>query len=218
MMHPWSVPHRLDPAAAALASAVALLAVAGCGTPGPSDAAPSARSVGEPWQPAPFAVAQELIEAGVDECRLASGVVPDDVPAVVADIRGGNRMLIVFAGAGGQAECMLRVAPGGGLIFDSGGGGTGGAAAPPGPRELQIHTSSTVNTGVPPDQPGGDHGYVTGPLGEAIAAVQIELGTGERLVATTSPAGWFAAWWPGTAELRRAIGFDAAGVPVAETR
>lgn len=85
-----------------------------------------------------------------------------------------------------------------------------------GATELRVFSSSTSNVGGGDAAPGADRGYVVGQVGSAVAQLQIEVTTGERLQATISSAGWFAAWWPGTAEFRRAQGFDAAGALVAE--
>ena len=69
-----------------------------------------------------------------------------------------------------------------------------------GRTELRVFSSSTSNVGGGDAAPGADRGYVVGQLGSAVAQLQIEVTTGE----------------PGTAEFRRAQGFDAAGALVAE--
>jgi hypothetical protein len=216
MMHPWPVRNRVGPLVAALVASIGLLGMAvGCGESSVSEPPPSVRSISDPWQPAPFAVPPELVTAAVEACRANRGMLPDDTEPVVADTRGGNAMLIGFAGPGGEGDCMLRVPPQGRPVVEFGGGGTG---EPPrmGPTELRVFSSSTSNVGGGDAAPGADRGYVVGQLGSAVAQLQIEVTTGERLQATISSAGWFAAWWPGTAEFRRAQGFDAAGALVAE--
>lgn len=221
MMHPWAVRNRAGSDASALLLAVLLLTgVAGaCEAVSEVDGSPSPalRGIGEPWQPVPFAVAPALIEAGVRACRANPGMIPGGTELVAADVRGGRALLLVFAGPGAEGECMLRVPPDGDPVVQSGGGGSGGQAGPLQPTELRIFTAAM-------SQPGGgagvagDHGYVTGQAGSAITAIQVEVSTGERLQATRSSSGWFTAWWPGTAEFRRAVGFDAAGAPIAEAR
>ena len=61
-------------------------------------------------------------------------------------------------------------------------------------------------------------GWVVGQAGGAIVAIEVEVSTGERLRASLGDSGWFAAWWPGVAEFRRASGFDATGALLGTTQ
>lgn len=193
--------------------AVALLAsIAACG--GAASPSPTpARGIAEPWQPAPFTVAPDIIDVGITTCIEQRDIIPAQTAPVVVDTRGGGVMLVVFSGPGGQGECMLEFAADGAPRIKLSGGSPDGFDASPAPTEIAIYTSSTGLAAGDDGQPDA-YGYVVGRAGDAVAAVDVEVATGERLRATTSSSGWFAAWWPGTSEFQRALAFDAAGAPI----
>jgi hypothetical protein len=124
-------------------------------------------------------------------------------------------MFVVFSGPGGQGECMLEFAADGAPRIKLAGGSPGKLDPAPAPTEIAVYTASSgIAAGA--DGQADAFGYVVGRAGDGVAAVDIEVATGERLRATTSSSGWFAAWWPGTSEFQRAMGFDAAGAPIVQ--
>jgi hypothetical protein len=162
-----------------------------------------------PYQPEPFrAFDQNLIKTIEDECaRSLEGSLTVQPELVLADGRGGGRMMLVFGDGGGTtAECLARIDANGSWFVEGAGSATGSDAPPLGPLEIASSSGGSAS---------GDTSwsYVHGTVGSEIGGVVLELADGTKLTASVG-GGRFAAWWPGEAQATRLIGFDRAGTQV----
>ena len=210
MMHPVSMlASRPRAIRLALASLLAATAIA-CAEDAAMETPPAADALAGPWTPVPMTPRPELVAAAEAACRR-NGMAREGDPVVVADARGADVMLIVTAGPARESDCFVLRDGAGRFETDSGGASDGMARQP----ALAAHEVRVVGSGASGNVGLAEsRGYVIGQVGAAVATVQIEVATGERLEASVSALGWFAAWWPGAAEFRRAHGFDAAGTPL----
>lgn len=192
-----------------LAPAVLLAACGGSLLPGGG-----ATDLSRPWQPEPYAVAQNLIAEAETACRGSGlGVIDAVNELVVVDARGGGRLTLVFASANTTAACDVQRQNVGGRIVAIGGSMMEGGVAPtPEPDELvSFGTGGTSG-------PDGSSSSVTGRAGASIASVRIATPSGLDLAASIGPGGWYSAWWP-TEEMSVEIrGLDANGNVVATTQ
>ena len=176
--------------------AVGLL-VAACGGETPSDAAaPDLRVRGPatladlvgPWQRQPFSIDPNVRAAADRACR-ADGDFPSSVELVAVDARGDGRLISVYAGPRGSAECAYgKVDPTGTV--------TGGLSRgllleqPPEPGKF-----APSGGGGWSDEDGAAVQYVTGRVGAGTARVVLDV-EGIGPVAASLDNGWYIAWWP----------------------
>ena len=202
----------------ALALAAGLL-VAGCGDSGETiiPVAGAAEIVGS-YRTEPYRALDPAVIAPLEaQCRQAQGGAPMVPPAaalILADARGGGRLLLMFADPNGAtSECYGTIDANGRVMLEGGGGGAvePGANVPPlGPLELGGLSGMSSSGG-----PGGSWSAQTGTLGPEIGGIVIELGDGTRIVATTA-GGRYAAWWPGEQQPARILVYDRSGNLVRE--
>src|SRR5262245_3436344 len=125
---------------------------------------------------------------------------------VLADGRGGGRLLLVYNGANGaSAECVATIESNGNVVGEGSGSSSGGQDVP-GP--LEIRPMSGGSSGGP-----GAWSNLHGQVGSEISRVVLELGDGTHITASLSD-GRFAAWWPGEQREVRFLGYDASGTEV----
>lgn len=130
---------------------------------------------------------------------------------VLADGRGGGRLVLIYSGPNGtSAECFATIDDGGDVEVESTGETSGGGVVLPG--EHDVRPMSGGSSGDP-----GAWSYIQGRVGPGISRVAIELADGTWITASTG-GGHFAAWWPGEAWMSRVHGFDATGNEVANER
>jgi hypothetical protein len=163
-----------------------------------------------PYQAEPYrAFDQGLIQDAQAECADSlQGALTVQPELILADGRGGNRLMLIYAGAGGDtAECLVRIDPNGIPTVDGAGSSTGSDPAQLGP--LEVHASSGGSAS------GEDSwSYLHGNVGSEIGGVVIQLADGTGITASLG-GGRFAAWWPGEVQPTRVLGFDRAGNQVA---
>jgi hypothetical protein len=188
-----------------------LLVVGACGEADISQAPTPIPDLSAPWQAQPFAVDPAIIAAAELLCRDPTTlVVPAGTPLVLVDARGGNRLLLLFAGPGKSGECMVTRDRTGRLMPDGGGSSIGDIERALGPNEMVFHGAATQSASAGANEPNLPMSYATGRVGAGIQAVEIVLPSGDSMRASLD-RGLFAAWWPGEGDSIRARGYDAAG-------
>jgi hypothetical protein len=188
-----------------------LLIVSACGEATVSEAPTAIPDLSAPWQAQPFAVDPAIIAAAERLCRdPTTQLVPAGTPLVLGDARGGNRLLLLFAGPGASAECLVTRDRTGGLMPDGGGSSIGDIQPALGPNEMAFRGASTQSSSGGPNEPNPPISYTTGRVGAGIQAVEILLPSGVSMRASLD-RGFYAAWWPGEGDSIRARGYDAAG-------
>ena len=188
----------MRPIGAALAI---VLLVAACGpsaSGSPEDAAAPDLRAGHvatladligPWQRQPFIIDGNVRAAAERVCR-ADQEFPPGVQPVLVDARGAGRLMTVFAGPGGYAECVyVEVAADGSVTGSlSGSGASRFAALAPGQLESAGGGGFSDEAGTTAVQ------YVTGRVGAGAARVVVQVADVGPVAATLSN-GWYLAWW-----------------------
>jgi hypothetical protein len=177
----------------------AVLAVAGCagqpdGTPdvGPTEAPPPASLAvltGQ-WRAEPVAL-DPVVEADADRTCRTDPELPGGMRMVLVDARGGGRLMALYVGPGGLAECGFLEIDAKGAVTGSLSDVSGDANAGPPPGRL-----SGISAG---GSDGGETGQawqeVHGRAGPGITRVVITVEDVGRVTATLRD-GVFSAWWP----------------------
>jgi hypothetical protein len=162
------------------------------------------------YQSEPYRAFDEtLIRSLEEECATSlEGGLAVQPELVLADGRGGGRVMLVYATAAGDtAECVAKLDANGTASVDSAGSSSGGGPALPGPLEIFASSGGSAS--------GADSwSYLHGNVGSEIGSVVIGLADGTNITASLG-GGRFAAWWPGEAQPTRILGFDRAGNQVA---
>jgi hypothetical protein len=187
--------------------ALALLLV-GCGETCESElAVAGATELAGPYLAEPYRAFDHAILGKVeDECAALNA--DERLELVLADGRGGGRLLLVYDGPNkSSAECVATIEANGNVLAEGSGSSSGGQDLP-GPRE--VRPMSGGSSGAP-----NAWSYLHGVVGSGIARVVIELPNGERITASSS-GGRFAAWWPTQDMSVRILGYDSAGNQVVD--
>ena len=174
-----------------------VLLVAACGGEAPSDAAAPDLGAGRsatladlvgPWRREPFTIDANVRAAADRTCR-ADSEFPPGVQLVIADARGGGRLMTAYAGPGGAtADCIyIKVAPDGSVTGSLSGTGKGAFAQLP-PGQLD----SVGGGGFSDDDVAVQ--YVLGRVGAGAARVVLDV-EGIGPVTATLGNGWYLAWW-----------------------
>ena len=160
-----------------------------------------------PYQVEPYhAFDQAMVQKLEDEC--ANSIADDRLALALADGRGGGRIMLVYSGPEGMsAECYASVSPDGDVFVEGSGASSTSDATQPG--ALDVQPMSGGSSSGP-----GAWAYLRGSVGSDIGRVVIELADDTRITASTG-GGNFAAWWPGEAQPKRILGYDASGNEVA---
>ena len=199
---------------ASVSIALAIAGVAGgCGeevATGPGVAALKAA-----WVAQPIPVGDDVVQAAVRTCRANdSGLIPLTSTAVLADVRGGGRIAVVFSGPREQVFlCLLDATTDGKLSWASGWGGDRhsaegplavGEVRPEEPQPARVDAASGIAQPIL---------TATGRVGRGVAGVDLILGSGARVRATTA-GGWYAAWWPNDIGVTGYQALTSAGTPL----
>jgi hypothetical protein len=190
-----------------LAFAAAVL-LAGCGEAAESSLpVAGVTEITGPYQAEPYrAFDQALVRKLEDEC--AASVADGRLELVLADGRGGGRVLLVYGGPdNASGECFATIDADGAVIVE--GSSTASSSGAELPGALEVSPRSGGSSSGP-----GAYGYLSGVAGSDIGRVVIELADETRITASNG-GGNFAAWWPGEAQPKRILGYDASGTEVA---
>jgi hypothetical protein len=213
MVHPAGMGRRLR-VTASVSIVLAIAGVAGgCGEDAPTDRGVTALQ--SAWLAQPIPVGDDLVQAAVRTCRANdSGLIPLTSTAVLADVRGGGRIAVVFSGPREQVFlCLLRATTDGKLSWSSGWGGDRhsaegplavGEVRPEEPQPARVDAASGIAQPIL---------TATGRVGRGVAGVDLILGSGARVRATTA-AGWYAAWWPNDIGVTGYQALNSAGTPL----
>jgi hypothetical protein len=195
------------------AAIVAALLIGGCGESSESLLAVAGiEEILGPYQTEPYqAYDPGMLEALGEECAGIIGDIGSAYRLVLADGRGGGRLMLLYASRNGSAECFGRFDSGGRPLADGGGTSTrDGPPVPLGTSELRAESGGGGSSD------GGDAwAYLHGNAGSDIARVVLELADGTAITASLA-GGRFAAWWPGQIDPAKIQGYDASGTLVAE--
>jgi hypothetical protein len=189
----------------AFASAVL---IAGCGESAePSMPVAGVTEIAGPYQAQPYrAFDQALVQKLEDEC--AASVADGRLELVLADGRGGGRVLLVYGGPDNTSgECFASIDANGAVLIE--GSSTASSSGADVPGALEVRPRSGGSSSGP-----GSYGYLSGAAGSDIGRIVIELADGTAITASTG-GGNFAAWWPGEAQPKRILGYDTSGTEVA---
>jgi len=167
------------------------------------------------WLARPVPVGPDVVRAAVRTCRASDGgSIPLTSTAVLADVRGGHRIAVVFSGPREQVFlCLLEVSTNGSLSWSAGWGGdrhsaegplAAGEVRPEEPQPARVDAASGIAEPIL---------TATGRVGRAVAGVDLILGSGARVRATTA-AGWYAAWWPSDVGVTGYQALDASSAPL----
>jgi hypothetical protein len=195
----------------ALILVASLLAACGDSAPEPTRVVAGVAELTGPYQTEPYrAFDQGLIQDAQAECADSlQGALTVQPQLILADGRGGSRLMLIYGGAGGDtAECLVRIDPNGIPTVDGAGSSTGSDPAQLGPLEIAASSGGSAS--------GEDSwSYLHGNVGSEIGGVVIQLADGTGITASLG-GGRFAAWWPGEVVATRIRGFDRAGNQVAD--
>jgi len=186
----------------------AAVLIAGCGESAESSLpVAGVTEINGPYQAEPYrAFDQAMVRRLEDEC--AGSIGDERLELVLADGRGGGRVLLVYGGPEGtSAECLGTVDAEGDVFVESTGTADSGGADLPGALDVRPQSGGSAS-GLT------SYSYLRGVAGSDIGRVVIELADGTAITASTG-GGNFAAWWPGEAEPKRILGYDASGNEVA---
>lgn len=186
----------------------AAVLITGCGESAESSLpVAGVAEIAGPYQAEPYrAFDQALVQKLEDEC--AASVADGRLQLVLADGRGGGRVLLVYGGPDNTSgECFASIDANGAVRIEGSGTASSSGADPPG--ALDVRPRSGGSSSGP-----GSYGYLSGVAGSDIGRVVIELADGTAITASTG-GGNFAAWWPGEAQPKRVLGYDASGTEVA---
>lgn len=189
--------------------AALLLVFVACDSGGPTEARVPAGAIDGPWQPVPFTLPGQIIEAADRTCRRSFDEFRQQTQLMVIDARGAGRIEAQYAGLNGEdATCAGMTIDAAGRI-EPGGGGTGfrGQAF----RVLQAFELESI-AGY-----GSIEGSATsGRAGPGIASVVLTM-PGKPPVTASLASGWYLAWWPGDwPPGTKIVGIDRLGQTVAE--
>ena len=173
-----------------------VLLVASCGGESPSDAAAPDLRAGRlatladlvgPWQREPFIIDGNVRAAADRACR-ADTEFPPGVQLVGIDARGAGRLITIYAGPGGAADCTyIEVAPDGSVTGSLSSRGTS-MFAPLAPGQLEPYGGGSFTDGNIAVQ------YVMGRVGAGVGRVVLDV-EDIGLVTATLGNGWYVAWW-----------------------
>jgi hypothetical protein len=170
-------------------------ALAGCGAEAERPTAEPIHDLGEPWQPHPFAIAREVLDAALQACRTIApeGIAPNAV-IVLADARGADRIDLLLAAPGGRTtrRCTAVRSPAG--TFEITAAATDDQWGPAAPGEVLVG-SVTMAASIGPEGIAAETGYLNGVVGPGVARVDVILARVGTIEAATAN-GWFSAWWP----------------------
>jgi hypothetical protein len=186
----------------------AAVLITGCGESAESSlAVAGVAEIAGPYQAEPYrAFDQALVQKLEDEC--AASVADGRLQLVLADGRGGGRILLVYGGPDNTSgECFASIDANGAVLVE--GSGTASSSGADLPGALEVRPRSGGSSSGP-----WSYGYLSGVAGSDIGRVVIELADGTAITASTG-GGNFAAWWPGDAQPKRVLGYDASGTEVA---
>lgn len=167
----------------------------------------------EPWQAVPFQLDGAVYQQLEAECRKAGMVAPAAVLAVI-DARGGGIAIVALTSQGSRSDCLVVRERGRFMVSGAGEMRGDGVNEPVGVREIG---EPSVSTGQQVIGMGADSAvtYAVGQAGTEVGAIDLVLGNGHRVRATSWGRGWYAAWWPGEETTVRYEGVDRNGVPIA---
>jgi hypothetical protein len=211
MMHAGVVNHRgIRGVRLALVAFAATALLVGCGEG--EIQPPVIHDLSEPWQPVPFQLDEAVYLQLEAECREA-GIAPGAVLTVI-DARGGDIAIVALAGQDSRSDCLVVRERGESMVSGASEMRGEGANEPIGAREIG---EPSVATGQQLTGPGADVTvtYAVGQAGTEVGAIDLVLGNGQRVRATSWGRGWYAAWWPGEETTVRYEGIDRNGVPIA---
>lgn len=202
---------RLVAVISGVVAAASLLAA--CGE-APAPVSGSGSAFQSTWLAQPIAMGHDVVQAAVRTCRAnGAGSIPLTSTAVVADARGGGRIAVVFSGPREQVFlCLLTAATNGTLTWSAGWGGdrhsaegplAAGEVRPEEPQPARVDAASGIAEPIL---------TATGRVGRSVAGVDLILGSGARVRATTA-AGWYAAWWPSDVGVTGYQALDGSGMP-----
>jgi hypothetical protein len=172
-------------------------AVVGCDDSASSSADP-VRDVGSPWQAVPFRIPDETLQAAIRSCRPpGGGVIPLASTLVLADVRGGDRIVLLYVGPRVESYTCLavRLADGTYAMASTAGGDRRSPEGPLTPVEIRPEPTETEAAGAANGQSATTVSIATGRIGKAIAALDVVLASGVT-IRTTAANGWYSAWWP----------------------
>lgn len=211
MMHAGVVKHRgFRGVLLALVAFAAASLFAGCGEGELQP--PVIHDLSEPWQAVPFQIAEAVYLQLEEECRKA-GTAPGTVLTVI-DARGGGIAIVALAGQDSRSDCLVVRERGRTMVSGAGEMRGDGANEPIGARAIGEPSLSTGQQ-VIGFGPGSAVTYAIGQAGAEVGAIDLVLGNGQRVRATSWGRGWYAAWWPGEETTVRYEGVDRNGVPIA---
>jgi hypothetical protein len=185
--------------------------VAGCATEAVAPTAEVQHVLEEPWQAQPFAIDEAVVADAVHACRQLDR--PPGVSLAVVDARGSSTVLLVYTGAGAEADCLVSIGPNGATQSMGGGSSSGGFEAGPGPGEVAVLTSGSSGT-----LPWDTKSTAIGQAGAGVTSVEVRLANDQTIAASLGPTGWFAAWWPSGSGYLSVAGYDELGTLTGTTR
>jgi hypothetical protein len=151
-----------------------------------------------PWQAQPFPVPEDTLQAAVRGCRAPNGgLIPLASTLILADIRGGDRIVLLYVGPRVESYTCVAVQSVNGR-FEMGSTAGGDRRSPDGPLvpgEVRPEPIQAVGTDPANGRQATTISIATGRIGKAIAGLDLLLGSGTT-IRTTSGNGWYAAWWP----------------------
>jgi hypothetical protein len=189
---------------------VAALLLSGCGDSGSESTLPIAgrSDILGPYRLEPFrAFDQAAIGQLQEKCAKTLDQALDAAPQLVlADGRGGGRLVLVFVGpAGTMADCVGRLTNQGEAFVEATGRTTLDAPA------LEPDDLIVASGGQPIV---GNWEYRVGRAGDNVGRVAIEMDDGTEVEASLG-GGWYAAWWA-DGNAVGTVAYDRDGAQVAE--
>jgi hypothetical protein len=196
----------------AVAALLAALLIGGCGDS--SESVLAVAGIDEivgPYQAEPYqAYDPGMLEALGNECAGMLGGIGSAYKLVLADGRGGGRLMLLYASPNGSAECFGRFDSAGRPLTDGGGTSTSDVPLALGSNEIRVESGGGGSSD------GGEAwAYLHGAAGSDITRVVLEMADGTQITASLA-GGRFAAWWPGQVNTVQVQGYDETGTLVAE--
>ena len=140
-----------------------------------------------PWQRQPFTIDENVRAAADRACRADVGF-PPGVQLVLIDARGAGRLMTLFAGPGGHADCLYTEVAADGSVTGSLSGNGSGTLAPLAPGQLENYGGGGFSNEATAIQ------YVMGRVGAGAERVVLQVADVGPVTATVSN-GWYLAWW-----------------------
>ena len=183
--------------------------------PGSTGPAPSgadlAKLVG-PWQAGALPLGDPQIAVISDACATAAreqlGEAEANLPTTLVDARGAGVATAILSDDPRAIECLARIDGSGAAHVD---GVIRLAQSATGPAE---NSTIAITSLLAEDDVDGGRTLTIGRVGSNAARVEITLGDGSTVVATSAD-GWFSAWWPGQPRVTAIRAVDAGGAVVA---